>query len=108
MSEATQQPITVATDSEMRALGFTDPREGFWYWCKPVGSDETLNITIDKATGEWEELVMDEFFGQPAYYGRMVPQFRDEIRSKVDEHVAWLVAGGILVAVDHSEYGCAA
>ena len=96
----------MSEDQLMRSLGFTDHREGFWYLCRDVGDGTTLNVTIDKVSGSWEELVMNEAFGQPEFYGRMKPEFRDVIRANVDRIVAELNVVGIPVRVDHSEYGC--
>lgn len=92
-------------EADMRALGFTDRRPDYWYFTKRVGSNESMNFTINKANGNYEELVMDEMFGQPAYYGHMRPNFRDEIRANVDTIVGELNAAGLTVAVDHKAYG---
>ena len=97
---------TILPEDDMRWHGFTDHRAGFWYRVIRVGSGETLNITVNKLTGEYEELVMDEDFGQPAYYGRMKPVYRDAIRLAVDEQVCLLNAAGMTIAVDHRLYGC--
>lgn len=110
MSEHTTETreTSIATplpDAEMRALGFTDHREDHWYYCARVDSDTTLNISIDKGTGAWTEDVLDEYFGQPEYYGNMIEPFRTKIRDNVDREVARLNAAGIAVAVDHREYG---
>ena len=97
---------TILPDEDMRWIGFTDHREGFWYRVTRVGVGETLNITVNKLTGEYEELVMDEDFGQPAYYGRFHPVYRDAIRVAVDGQVRLLNAAGMTIAVDHRLYGC--
>jgi hypothetical protein len=90
----------------MRAIGFTDHREGFWYYCRSVHSEVTFNVTIDKTTGEWTEDVLDESFGQPYYYGRYAGHpFPDQVRVKVDEQVALLNSHGLTVTVDHRQYG---
>jgi hypothetical protein len=94
----------VLPDQEMRALGFTDHREGFWYLCREVESRESLNITIEKSTGDYEELVMDEDFGQPAYYGNMIEPYRSTITQRIDDELARLNAAGLTLAVDHSAY----
>lgn len=96
------------SDTEMRTLGFTDHREGYWYWCRRVDKKgyTTLNFTIEKDTGYYEELVMDESFGQPDYYGRARKDLRDEIISNVDRFVAELNSQGLSLAVDHRVYGC--
>lgn len=96
---------TLLPDAEMRALGFTDRREGYWYYCARVDSDTTLNISINKATGVWTEGVLNEHFGQPEHYGHMVEPYRTKIRDNVDQEIARLDAAGLQVAVDHREYG---
>ena len=61
--------VNILTDEEMRELGFTDYREGFWYYCKSVGDSKTFkvtfNMTINKKTKEVEICVLDEFSLQP-------------------------------------------
>jgi len=94
----------VLAEAEMRQLGFTDHRPEHWYFTRRVGSGETVNFTITKATGEYDELVMDEHFGQPAYYGSMKPQYRDEIQANIDRTLAELNAAGLTLAVDSSLY----
>ena len=94
------------TDEEMRELGFTDRREGYWYWSRNVDKYTSLNFTIQKDTGYYEELVMDENFGQPDYYGRAKPEFRDKIVSNVNAHIAELNSHGLSLAIDHRAYGC--
>jgi len=95
----------VLADHIMRELGFTDHREGFWYFCETVCCDETINFTITKSTGQFEELVMDEIFGQPAFYGRMAPEFHNKIRAKVNTITRGLNSAGLTLAVDHAQYG---
>lgn len=92
----------------MRELGFTDRVTGRWYLVEPVGSAEALNITIEKATGDYAELVADEYFGQPAYYGRMVEPYSTSIRNAVDTILSRLNDAGLTIRVDHTAYGCAA
>lgn len=94
-------------DKRMRELGFTDRNPEKWYLCRTVGSGSstTLNLTLHKQTGEWEELVMNEDFGQPEYYGQMNPKYGDEIRRDVDKIVAEMSAAGLPFSVDHREYG---
>lgn len=89
----------------MRTLGFTDRVSSCWYLCVPVGPAETLNITILKKTGEWTENVLDEYFGQPAYYGIMREPYRTEIHNAVNQQVQKLQEAGLTVSVDHQEYG---
>lgn len=90
-------------DATMREIGFTDHREGVWYFCRRVGPDVTVNFTIDKATGDYSELVMDENFGQPFYYGRT--HLCEQVKTSVEEWVAYLNSKGLTVDVNHSLYG---
>lgn len=98
--------VTLLTDGEMRALGFTDRREGYWYWSRNVDKYTSLNFTIDKLTGLYEELVMDEMFGQPDPYGQAKPEYRDAIIKKIDDYVKAFNDVGLDLNVDHREYGC--
>lgn len=90
----------------MRELGFTDRREGYWYWSRNIDKYTSLNFTIHKDTGFYEELVMDEMGGQPDYYGNAKPEYRDRIIAEVNQYVALFNDSGLALAVDHREYGC--
>lgn len=94
------------SDPEMRALGFSDRREGYWYWSRNLDKYTSLNFTIDKLTGHYEELVMDEMFGQPDPYGNAKPEFRDKIIKKIDTYVQAFHDVGLDLNVDHRAYGC--
>lgn len=96
------------TDEQMRELGFADRVSDHWYLVKQVGAAETLNITIDKATGDYTELVIDEYYGQPAYYGQMVEPYSTRTRDEVDVVLRALNDAGLMIRVDHTVYGCAA
>lgn len=98
----------VLSDEEMRALGFTDRVETRWYLCRGLDKrgDTTLNITIEKDSGFYEELVMNEGFGQPEYYGQMKPEWRDLYRDTIDFELAILNKAGLDIHVDHKAYGC--
>lgn len=93
-------------DDEMRELGFTDRREGWWYWSRNVDKYTSLTFKIQKDTGFYEELVMDEMFGQPDYYGQAKAEFRDKIIAEINQYVALLNDLGLVLAVDHKAYGC--
>lgn len=96
------------SDDKMRALGFTDNVDTRWYLCRRVDKQgyTTLNITIEKDSGLYTELVMDEGFGQPEYYGNMKPEFRDLYRDTIDFEVGILNTAGLTIQVDHKAYGC--
>jgi hypothetical protein len=94
----------VLPDEQMRALGFTDHREGHWYLCRRVGSDTTLNISINKTSGLWREDVLNELFGQPEFYDSMREPHRTNIRGTIDAIVTGLAAAGVMVTVNHDAY----
>lgn len=98
----------VLDDEAMRALGFTDRVETRWYYCQRIDQrgDTTLNITIEKDSGLYEELVMNERFGQPEPYGQMKPEWRDLYRDTIDFQLSILNKAGLTIKVDHKEYGC--
>lgn len=96
----------VLSDTEMRELGFTDHVNTQWYWCRGIDRYTSFNVTIQKDTGFYEELVMDESFGQPCYYGKAKPEYRDLVRDTVDFYVDALNKGGLTITVDHRAYGC--
>ena len=96
----------VLPDADMRAIGFTDRAADRWYFCQRVGLDTTVNFTIVKDSGEYTESVMDECFGQHAFYGRMKPEYGIPIRDNVEQVVSALNASGLTLTVDHRAYGC--
>jgi hypothetical protein len=104
--ETTTTPVL--STAEMRKLGFTDRTKDNWYFCAGVDSDTTLNISINKETGVYTEYVLNEFGGQPEYYGRMKEPFRSRIHDAIEKHLAKLNAAGLDVHVDHSLYGYSA
>ena len=81
---------------------------GLWAYCKPVGIpsyDVTLNFEINPETGEWGELVLDEAFGQPYYYG-LQPSLRDQFIADIDRQVRILQTSGLTgLTVNHHDYG---
>lgn len=88
----------------MRELGFTDHVPEKWRFSRWVGPEIFFTLTIDKATGDYYELVEDIAFGQPYYYRTYdVPAAR-KIETNVDAVVADLRDSGINVTVDHNEY----
>ena len=95
----------IENDSYMRELGFTDHREGFWYKSWMLDRDVSLGFTINKATHDWEEDVLNIMFGQPEYYNRRMPKWRDEMIAKIDAIVKELNDLGFPIHVDHEQYG---
>ena len=95
----------VLPDPEMRLLGFTDHAPESWYYTTLIDNCVSLNVTINKSTGEWSELVMNEGFGQPEYYMNMKPEWRDKYMTAIDGKILVLRAAGLDVFVNHQEYG---
>src|SRR5690606_39993592 len=54
-----------ADDARLRELGFTDHREGYWYYTTRVGDMTSWNVTISKESGAVDVEVLDEHFLQP-------------------------------------------
>lgn len=104
-NQLTSNITPILDDDAMRQLGFTDHVSTRWYFCRRVGPDITLNITIDKATGTYSEFVMDENFGQHAYYGWMRKDVRDEAIVKIDVFLDKLNQAGLNIELDHQSYG---
>lgn len=92
------------TDDQMRELGFTDRVKGRWYLTQRVGSRESFTLTIDKESGNYGEIVIDEDFGQPAYFGRMRQEFRHDTVNKLWEILNKLHTAGLEIAVDPCQY----
>lgn len=101
------------SEEELRAFGFTDHVPAHWYWSARVGSAESINITVDKTpVGEvdgkfvyaYKELVMDEYFGQPAFFGNMKAEFRADLTRRLHAHLQAANALGLTVAVNPREY----
>ena len=59
-----------ASDKEMREYGFTDHRDGIWYYCAMLSdvSGISFNCTINKKTNHVEIDVLDEDWLQPYDY----------------------------------------
>lgn len=101
MSKLEKVPVA----RRMRKLGFTDHREGYWYWTKRVGTETSFNLTINKETGGYETYVLNELFGQPEYYGNMIAPYREQIIANVNVILHELRRDGIHIEFDHAEYG---
>lgn len=87
------------TDARMRELGFTDHREGYWYYVTRVGTAITWNVTINKKTGGVELEVLDECFLQPYPFQKLAADglpFAMKVAEKVSEKEEWLREEGVL------------
>jgi len=102
------------SEERLREFGFTDYSPEYWYYTARVGGGESINITVNKtpvlrsgnpAAYHYRELIVDEFFGQPAYFGRMLPKPRYEIAQRISEQLAMLRDAGLEIEIDPREYG---
>ena len=91
-------------EQKMRELGFTDRLEGWWYKCYSLDKYTTLNLKINKETGEWKEDVLNEMFCQPEYYYSAIPSFKNMIIEKVDKIIEELQIEGLPFEVNHEAY----
>lgn len=97
-------------DKKMRKVGFTDYREGFWYFCRDLGHEISFSVTINKADAEDLCIdVLDEDFGQPYDYQRYLKnipenEFAIKIRDKVEYWMEYLQDEGVLSGHIKGEY----
>ncbi len=92
--------INVLHEEEMRTLGFTDYREGYWYFCKILYKDISFNISVNKKdpTDWYIDVLLDDFC-QPYDYQYLITRnvpLAFEIRDKVEEIMRWLTDQGIV------------
>ncbi len=60
-------------DTEMRKLGFTDYREGYWYFSKILRGSIIFSVTVSKADADDFRIdVLNDDFCQPYDYQRML------------------------------------
>jgi hypothetical protein len=100
--------VDVLPDEEMRNLGFHEDFAGVWFASFTVWNGIWLDFAIDKATGQYDELVSYAMTGQTEYYGRMIPATRNRYMDYINTIVAVLNAGGLALKVDHTSYGVGA
>lgn len=97
-------------DTEMRKIGFTDYRDGYWYFCRDLGHEISFSVTINK--NDAEDLcidVLDENFGQPYDYQYYLQndlnfEFAIKIRDKVEKLMEILQFQGVLSGHIKGEY----
>lgn len=101
------------SERELRELGFNDHISDSWYYNGRVASGISINITVAKLPlakfeGKllygYKELICDEFFGQPAYFGLMKEESRFEIAERINAELSRLRDGGLQLKIDPREY----
>lgn len=108
----------ILPENEMRKIGFTDHNSASWYFCKSIkfpknkkyrGSDITFNVVIPKKIGELDISVLDEWFGQPYDYQRMLVDNPDFdicliVKEQVEGWMEYLQYEGVLEGHIYGEY----
>ena len=97
-------------DEQMRKIGFTDYREGYWYLYRDLGNEISFNVTINK--NDVEDLcidVLDEDFGQPYDYQKYLKnipenEFVLKIKDKVEHWMEYLQNFSVLSGHIKGEY----
>lgn len=83
----------IADDARLRELGFTDHREGYWYYTTRVGDMTSWNVTISKESGTVDVVVLDEHFLQPYPFQALAADgvpFAVAVAKRVEEQEEWL------------------
>lgn len=96
-------------DDDMFGIGFTDHREGTWYLCVRVGSDITLNISIPKDGSRFRLDVLDEDFGQPYDYQRILKsnpklEYALSVKARVENQLEQLTKSGVITGFKRGMY----
>ena len=102
----------VLPEDDMRALGFTDFREGYWYYCHGVSCDGevTFNVTLDKDGIEDLRIdVLDEMFCQPYDYQYLLEKtpelkYAIEVQERVELEMERLQEAGVLYGHNRGDY----
>lgn len=106
----------ILPENEMRKIGFTDYNPSHWYFFKKIkfpkifrGCNITFNVTIPKKIGELDISVLDEWFGQPYDYQRMLVDNPDFdicliVKEQVEEWMEYLQYEGVLEGHIYGEY----
>lgn len=96
---------------KMRSIGFTDRREGYWYYCKYLGNEISFNVTIPKKGygGELIIEVLDENFLQNYDYQAILERtpnfpFALKIEELVEQQMEYLQSVGVLSGHKRGEY----
>jgi hypothetical protein len=100
---------TVLPETRMREIGFTDHLETTWYYCVRVGSGTSFNVSIPKDGGRLRIDVLDEDFGQPYDYQRILKShpnlaFAQEVKARVESQMATLSEAGVITGYTRGMY----
>lgn len=97
-------------DEQMRKIGFTDYREGYWYFCRDLGNEISFSVTINKNDAEDLRIdILDEDYCQPYDYQKYLKnipenEFVLKIKDKVEHWMEYLQSDGVLSGHIKGEY----
>ena len=101
----------VLSENRMREIGFTDHRKSTWYLLKPIDSDITFNLTINKKNNQGKIDVLDEKWLQPydwQYYMKTSSkedcEFPYTVHEKVQKLISELMDQGIISDYELGSY----
>lgn len=99
----------ILPEAEMREIGFTDHSEGTWYFSRRVGTDISFNVSIPKDGSRLRIDVLDEDFGQPYDYQRILKNNPDlpyalNVKGGVERYMQDLTDAGVLSGWSPGEY----
>ena len=102
--------VNILSDDKMKDIGFSENREGFWYYCKSLGSEITFNLIINKADIlDFQIDILDEDYMQPYDYQEMLElapkdKFTNNIKYKVENIMEYLKDNKIIIGHIRGEY----
>ena len=93
----------------MRKLGFTDHHPEIWSFSRGLGYDISFNVHIPKNGGECWIDVLDESFGQPYDYQKILETDPNHavagfIFNQVEHWMSYLQEFGVLSGHEYGEY----
>jgi hypothetical protein len=108
----------ILSDKEMRKIGFSDYAKENWYYCRRVDFhkekryktfDITFNVTIPKNGSEIGIDILDDDFGQPYDYQRMLKKDHNFepaliVKEFVEDQMKYLQDAGVLSGHVYGEY----
>lgn len=99
----------VLSDEEMREIGFTDHSKVSWYFTRRAGTDISFNVSIPKNGDRLRIDVLDEDFGQPYDYQRMLERdpsfpYALNVKASVERYMQELTDAGVLTGWKPGDY----
>lgn len=102
--------VHILPDNQMRSAGFTDCREGYWFFERTCIDEISFSLTIKKDdSSDWRIDVLDEDFLQPYDYQHMLeynPTFSYalKVQRKVEQFMKQLTDAGIISGHNYGDY----